>query len=269
MILRIRQLTPLLFLLAFSLGGWAQHSATMPVTANVQSASRVNPPLPGYRFPAPETLLYAVDWRLFNAGTATIRLESGGGDMKVTAAADALGVVGLLYHVHDRFESHFDPATFCSLRLTKHTEEGLRRLDTQITFESARNKSVLSEKNLRNDQSKKQENDIPGCVTDVVSGLFYLRSQPLIVGAIHQFPLNDGGKTVDVKAEVEGREEVQSPAGRFKTLRVSVSAASGVIKNRGQIWVWYTDDFRHLPVQMKARLFWGTLTFRLQSVSNK
>lgn len=253
-----------------SAGAWAQQPPAA-TTAAVQAlpASRINPPLPGFRLSSPETMLYSVDWRLFNAGTATIHLESAANDVKVTATADALGVVGLLYHVHDLFESHFDPATFCSQSLTKHTEEGLRRLDTHIVFESARKKSVLTENNLRNNQSKKVENDIPGCVTDVVSGILYLRSQPLIVGAVHQFPLNDGGKTVDVKAEVEGREEVETPAGRFKTLRINVSAASGVIKNRGQIWVWYTDDARHLPVQMKARLFWGTLTFRLQSFSNK
>jgi hypothetical protein len=68
---------------------------------------------------------------------------------------------------------------------------------------------------------------------------------------------------------VEGREELKTPAGTFKTIRVEPTADAGVVKNRGQIWIWYTDDDRHLPVQMRARSFWGTITFRLASVESK
>jgi len=36
------------------------------------------------------------------------------------------------------------------------------------------------------------------------------------------------------------------------------------LKEKGAIWIWYSDDEKRLPVQMKARMFWGTLLFRLQ-----
>jgi tetratricopeptide (TPR) repeat protein len=42
-----------------------------------------------------------------------------------------------------------------------------------------------------------------------------------------------------------------------------------ILNNRGNIWIWYSDDERHLPVQMRARLFWGTITFRLVSNENQ
>ena len=64
-------------------------------------------------------------------------------------------------------------------------------------------------------------------------------------------------------------EEIKTTLGSFKTLRVQPTAAAGVVKNRGNIWIWYTDDDRHLPVQMRARLFWGTITFRLTGNENK
>jgi hypothetical protein len=50
---------------------------------------------------------------------------------------------------------------------------------------------------------------------------------------------------------------------------VQPTADAGVVKNRGNIWIWYTDDERHLPVQMRARLFWGTITFRLSGNENR
>jgi hypothetical protein len=65
------------------------------------------------------------------------------------------------------------------------------------------------------------------------------------------------------------REEIKTAAGTFQTIRVQPTAESGVVKNKGEIWIWYSDDARHLPVQMRARLFWGTLTMRLSSIDQK
>jgi hypothetical protein len=235
-----------------------------PSSPPAPQAPGIQPPTVNYRFPSGQTFTYAVEWRLFDAGIATIRLDAAGREQRVVATADARGVVGLLYHVHDRFESFFDPATNCSRSIEKTTEEGFRHLETNISFDATRKKSLLREKNLRKNELKSEENDTPGCVKDVASAMYYLASQALVPGATLFFPLNDGGKTVDVKATIEAREEVKVPAGTYKTIRVLATSASESAKNKGQIWIWYTDDARHIPVQMRAKLFWGTLTFRLK-----
>jgi len=237
--------------------------------AVMESESRITPPPPPYSFPNGQTLSYDVEWRLLTAGTATLRLEASGNEERVTATADSTSVVSVLYPVHDRFDAVFDPRTFCSARITKHTEEGFRRLDTTILFDYARHKSVLQEKNLKTNASKQDENDIPGCVTDVVSGIFYLGSRPLQVGQAYTFPLNNGGKTNDVRARVEGREDIKTPAGTFHTLRVQPEAASVSARSKGHVWIWYSDDANHTPVQMRARLWWGTITLRLTRVEKK
>jgi len=175
--------------------------------------------------------------------------------------------VAVLYRVADRFESYVDAKTLCSSKIVKHTEEGSHRRDTVITFDYGRGKSVLDEHNLKTNQQKHVENDIPNCVTDVISGILYVASLPLQVGATYTFPLNDGGNTVTVQANVEGKEQVKTPAGTFQTIRVGSEGNSGVLKNRGRIWIWYTDDDQHLPVQMRAKLLWGTLTVYLSSVT--
>lgn len=237
--------------------------------AVIESESRITPPPPGYAFANGQTLSYDVEWRLLTAGTATLRLDASGDEERVTASGDSTGVFAVLYPVHDRFDARFDPRTFCSSRITKHTEEGFRRLDTSIRFDYARRQSVLQEKNLKTGASKQDENQIPGCVTDVVSGIFYLGSRPLPVGQTYTFPLNNGGKTSDVRARVEGREDIKTQAGTFHTLRVQPEATTGGIRSKGRLWIWYSDDARHVPVQMRARLWWGTLTLRLTRVEKK
>ena len=187
----------------------------------------------------------------------------------LAGAADAIGVVALLYRVADRFDSYFDRKTFCSSHISKHSEEGRHFRDTSIRFDYSRKKAILDERNLKSGETKHTEEDIPGCVSDVLSAIYYVGSLPLEPGSTYTFPLNDGGKTVDVKAHVEAREEVKTEAGTFRTIRVQPESDSGVLKSRGKVWVWYTDDASHLPVQMRARLFWGTLTFRLTRVERQ
>ena len=252
--------------LALSVVDQAQQAApaASQEPAAAEPLSEIRPPKPGHRFPNGEAWVYQVDWRIFDAGVATLRTEPAGREQRVTASASSTGVVSLLFTVRDRFEAFLDPRTFCSRQITKYTEEGYRRLETSIRFDAARRKSVLEEKNLKTGASKKLENDTPACVTDVVSGIYYLRSLPLEPGETYTFPLNDGGKTVNVSALVEDREEIQTPAGSFQTLRVGPAPAE-----RGQVWIWYSDDANRIPVQMRARMLWGTLTFRLERIEHR
>lgn len=234
-------------------------------TISAAPAPVIVPPPANYKFFDDQRYVYSVEWHLFTAGTATMGLHADGNEQKVTSTALSSGVVTALYKVNDHFESVFDPRTFCSLRVTKHIEEGSHARDSQLHNDYPRRKSVFDEKNLKTGEQKHIENDIPGCVTDVVSGFFYLLSLPLQLGNVNTFTINDGAKTTDVSARVEAREQVKVPAGTYQTVRVRIEAVSGALKGRGTVWAWYSED-NHTPVQMRSKLGWGTLLFRLQRI---
>ena len=230
-------------------------------------------PDPNNHPPANQTLVYGAEWRVFNAGTATLRLEQttqagAAAEGHVTAAADAAGAVALLYHVHDRYESFFGTSSFCSKGISKKIEEGSRRVNLDIKFDYPRHKAVLDQKNLKKGDSKHTEEDIPACVTDVLSAFYYVGSLPLEVGKTLSFPLNDGGKTVTVDVHAEAKEQIKTPAGTFNTIRIQPDIPSGVLKGKGKIWIWYAEDLR-MPVRLKGHLFWGTVTFTLQRIDKK
>ena len=226
-------------------------------------------PTASYKFPDGQAYVYTAEWHFFTAGNSTVRIEPDGAAQRVIGIADSAGMANVLYAVHDRFEARFDRKTFCSIEVTKHIEEGSHKRETKITFDYPRRKSILRESNLKSGESKFQENDIPPCVTDVVTGFYYLASLPLQLGNTYIFPVNDGGKTADVTAHVEGRDKVRVPAGTFEAVRVSAEATSGNLKGRGKIWTWFSEDANHTPVQMRAKLSWGTLLFRLQRVEKR
>jgi hypothetical protein len=224
------------------------------------------PPPANFIYPQHETLTFTVDWRVFTAGTAVFHLDTAGDAEKVTATADSVGAVNMLFPVVDRFESGFDLKTGCSTGFNKQIQEGRRKIASELTFNYSSGKQDEYARNLVKGTATRKEANIPACVTDSLSAIFYTQSQPLTVGQTVYFPLADSMRTVTVGMKVEDREEIKTPAGTFQTVKVQATADEGVVKNRGSIWIWYTDDARHMPVQMQARLFWGTITFHLQSV---
>jgi hypothetical protein len=234
-----------------------------------QQVPSLTPPRAGYSFPQKQTLTYSVDWRVFTAGTAVLRFEADGDRENLTASADTIGAINLLFHVRDRFQSSFDRATGCTDDFNKQTVEGRRQVTSTLHVDYAQHRSILNEKNMVTGQTKHLESPVPGCLSDLLTGVFYASSQPIALGHNFVIPVADAMHVVPVTMKVESREEIKTPLGTFKTLRVQPTADAGVVKNRGNIWIWYTDDERHLPVQMRARLFWGTITFRLIGNENK
>ncbi len=241
----------------------------LAAVAYAQQAPQLAPPRAGFSFPQKQTLTYSVDWRVFPAGTAVIHFEQMGDRERLTANADTIGAINLLFHVGDRFQSTFDRQKGCTYEFDKQTVEGRRQINSTLRLDYGQGRSILDEKNQVTGQTKHVETGIPGCLTDLLTGVFYASSQPLVLGHTFVIPVVDAQRTVAVTMKVEGREEIKTSLGTFKTLRVQPTADAGVVKNRGNIWIWYTDDERHLPVQMRARLFWGTITFRLTGNENK
>ncbi len=270
---KTRFLAPLLLLFAASVAP-AQIFAPKPPQPQ-KPIPVLQAPQGGFVWPQHETLTFSVDWRVFTAGTAVFHLEAsgpngaGGTQEKVSATADSIGAVNMLFPVVDRFQSGFDTKAGCSSGFNKQTQEGRRKFASELSFDYAHGRQSEYARNLVKGTATRKDANVPACVTDALSAIFYTQSQPLAVGQTVEFPLADAMRTVTVGMKVEAREEIKTPAGTFATVRVQATADEGIVKNRGHIWIWYTDDARHLPVQMQARLFWGTITFHLQSIEMK
>ncbi|MBV9181585.1 MAG: DUF3108 domain-containing protein, partial [Acidobacteria bacterium] len=121
-------------------------------------------------------------------------------------------------------------------------------------------------KDLKTSQSQRQDFPIPACVTDVISGFFYVASLPLAPGYSSLFPVNENGRTSDVSLRVEGREPVKVRAGEFSTLRAKVEPVGGPMKGKGSLVIWFSDDGRKIPVEMQSKLGFANLTFELERI---
>ncbi|MGH7247658.1 MAG: DUF3108 domain-containing protein [Pseudomonadota bacterium] len=231
-------------------------------------AQHDDPPLaPG------EHLTYEITWTAFSAGEITATLQKAGGtvgdEYEVSTTARSRGFASLLYNLNDTFHSLFDPQTACAREITKTVNEGRRHKQTRIVFDAARKLAILDESDLSKPGTppKHAENDIPACVQDPVTAFYFLRRRPLRVGEKIHVPINDGAKTTDVTAEVQAREEIETPLGKRFAFRVEPRVFGNLYKRKGRMLVWFSDDAQRLPLRIKAMISVGTITGTLQSVT--
>jgi len=119
-------------------------------TLRADPAATREPPLPRC-----QVYVYTAECQFdLTPAHATVKLESTGAEQRVTAIAIPPEVANVLYGVHDRFEARFDPKTFCSLGLTKHTQEGPQKRDTQVTFDYPNVRAFSRKKTLKTGENK-------------------------------------------------------------------------------------------------------------------
>jgi hypothetical protein len=249
-------------------------SSTLPIIVLALSACVSQAASPSaLPFTPVETLTYNLTWSVFAAGqlVATLSQAEGtsGDPYEIRAVARSRGFVSLLYQVHDEFHSVFDPTNICSLRISKSIQEGRRRKETRIVFDSQRKLAILDERDLARpgDPPKHAEIETPGCVTDLVTAFYYLRAQPMQVGQQILIPVNDGNHTSEVTGQVQAREEIQTPMGRHFAFRVEPTVFGGLYKRNGRMLIWFSDDPRRLPLRIKAVISVGTIVGELQSAT--
>ncbi len=145
-----------------------------------------------------------------------MHFEQAGDREKLSADANTIGAINLLFHASDHFQSTFDRVKGCTYEFNKQTVEGRRQVNSTLRMDYDQKKSILDEKNLVTGQSKHVESPIPGCMTDLLTGVFYASSQPMEIGHNFSMPVVDAMHNVPVTMKMEAREVVKTPLGTFK-----------------------------------------------------
>jgi len=216
--------------------------------------------------PGGESYQYKAEWRFIHAGDVKLSRTRSGNGWQARLQLQSAGLVSLLYRVDDLYLAQFGE-NLCATGSTLTAREGSRQRETRITYDPERRKAGYVERDLRrNTNIDTHEIDVPACVHEIVGGLYRLRSLRLPVGKSAEIPITDGKKSVSARVEAQQQESVETPAGRFKTIRYEAFLFNDVLYRRsGRLFIWLTDDERRAPVQIRARLQFpiGTITLQL------
>ncbi len=220
--------------------------------------------------PRNEILSYNIEWRFIHAGNARLSWGPSNGAGKGGWAAqlhlEAGGLVSRLFKVDDQYSALMDDG-LCIVSSLLKANEGNRRHETSVTFDSRRRKAVSTDRDLVKNITLSEETDIQPCEHDVFGALYELRTLGLEPGRSVEIPVSDGKKAVMAKVEAQERETIKTDFGTYKTIRYEAFLFNNVLYRRhGRLFVWLTDDDRRLPVQIRVRLpvYIGTVTLQLE-----
>lgn len=216
-------------------------------------------------FKIPEKLIYDLTWTGIKAGTASLELINDGSAFKIISTARSAQWISVFYTVEDRAESTLSknpssPEFGEPVRYRLRVREGRQRKDKEVIFDRSNNKARYV------DYLKKEEKqfDVPVSVLDPISSFYHIRMRKLVVGESVYVTIFDSKKVWNVEVQILRKEKVILPIGTFDTVVVKpLMKSEGIFYRKGEIFIWLTDDMKHLPVKMQTKVAVGSVTATL------
>jgi hypothetical protein len=235
-----------------------------PGTFNAEERTTSSFPPDIHAFQPGETLTYDVSWsNIVKAGTAVmeVKQETTPDDhrdlFRFIVTSHTTGMVGKLYPLGDTIQSVFDPQIMQSLSYSLKAIHGEKIRRRELVFDHVQ-RTVVSKVN----DDPPETMTIPDEVQDSLSALYYLRTrEDLAGGKVITFDVCDRGESWPVEVQALGREKVKTRIGEFNTIKVK--AQRGIFMSDGEIFIWFTDDSRKVPVLIKSTVSIGSLEFIL------
>jgi hypothetical protein len=261
-------------LLALVLAGPLAASVTATVLPNLGREGLPKDKVVAAPFEAGETLVYTISWLKIEGGEmtlATTREASPDGVPvhRIRLSAVSNEYVSRFYPVNPRYETWVDARDFTPVRFEKHAREGRYVSDEVEEFDLTHRVAVW-----KDDKETRAVGPIPEHFQDVISSFYFMRTVPLVPGEETRVDLYSRGKLYRLVVAVLGRERVETELGVFDAFKVQPrmhdsASASSVDRNKGKLFLWFSDDARRLPVMARTILPIGSVTARLTRVSGE
>lgn len=206
-----------------------------------------------------ETLDFVVTWLKVTGGTARMTIAPQGDNFRITSVAKSSGSLGRMFKIRDEIESIVAKSDFTTLRYTKRLDErGDKEREVTIIADGSASRTRAN--------GKTKTVPVPDPVFDPISVVYHLRTLGLELGKSHDLTLISDGKVYTVKAKVVKREVIETPAGRFTTLMVEPEMVRGGVPREERLFIWYTDDERHIPVRIRTEVNFGSVVASLRTI---
>ena len=173
----------------------------------------------------------------------------------------------------ERVESTVEPVTFTVQKSKILDESGKRVRRTETTFD--RSKGVMTwisrDPNNPSAEPRHAVADFTGQLQDVLSAIYFIRTQPLEVGKTFDVFIGDGGRVYTIPVKVVEKKRMKTVLGRVDVLHVQPELFGHdrlIDDEKGEFSIWITDDARHIPVGGRVKTDYGTFDIKLKRIVN-
>ncbi len=216
-----------------------------PALALVLAANGVLP------FAPHERMQYAISYVGLPMGKARLSIGHPEGQLLPILLEAKTSGIGSIISVKEQLAAYVDVVTGLPRAASLDATEPNYWHKNYTRFDRGSGKATVLETGKKGERTT--EVDVPPGTLDFVSLVYRLRTLPLDAGARHSFHVLTGSRVSSVVAEVVGRETLETRAGTFPTVKVSVPTGfDGKFSEKSPTLVWFSDDARRIVVRIST-----------------
>jgi len=207
-----------------------------------------------------EKLTYTLQFNVIKMGRGYLSVEpcdstSGIQSYHVKFQAKTRKFADRIFRVRDQIDIWMNKTNLTTLKMNKQINEGNYHKDYKTIIDYKNSIAITNKDTI----------EIYGDVRDPYSLLYYFRTIPLEIGQVLDFTTFDNKKLTDFQVIVDDKETVETPAGTFSCLAIKpFRAGKTLLKNEGDMKIWFSDDELRLPVQIQIKLKYGSMLLQLK-----
>jgi len=209
----------------------------------------------------------------FRATRTPVATQSASYDLNFQAEVASKGFFPRLFNLkfRERVESTVEPISFTVQKTKILDEQGKRVRETEATFDRSKGKMTWTLRDPNNPSAEPRHSitDFSGQLQDVLSAIYFIRTQPLEVGKTFEIFIGDGGRVYKVPVNVVEKKRMKTILGRLDVFRINpeLFGPERMIDNeKGEFSIWITADERHIPVRGRIKTDYGTFDIKLKRV---
>ncbi len=209
-----------------------------------------------------EKLFFSAGFRWFSAGEASLEMKkdtlNGEVVLHLLSETHSNSLLDRFYRVRDKISVWSDPDNFTLLKMVKNIHEGKYKRQHTALIDTVSGMAV----------SEKGSVAFEGKLYDPFTIIYALRQENLLVGNTYHFSTYDNGKIKEIYVVVSEEQRMAVPAGIFNCFVIYPASADGkpLLKNKGQMKVWISDDERSLPVRIEQKTNVGSMLLELKEI---
>ena len=109
---------------------------------------------------------------------------------------------------------------------------------------------------------------INGYLYDPYSLFYLLRTKPLILGEIIKINTFSGKKVTPIQIITKTEETINTIFGSFNCLVIKpFREGKTLLKNKGDMMIWFSNDKKKLPIQIKIKLQYGSMLLKIKEIN--
>jgi hypothetical protein len=232
-----------------------------PALVFFQFAAAAAPPA-SYPFGVGERFDYTAKFGMLSVGTASIQVAEIDTVRGQPAFLFRFSLDGsaLVFRIQSSLESWTSVQGFRSLRFRQDSKENSRRY--------LREYEIFGDSGYYRQKEATATTPTSAEPLDDASFLYFVRTTPLEVGKSYKFERHFKPELNPILINVLKRETIELPDGtKVPSLVLNPVVGDKMFAERAEARLWITDDARRIPVQIRSRLPYGTITLRLEKIT--